>query len=277
MRNGELRFATGVAMRENKFKYDPGTNNDNVAVVEQPLGIFLWNNTAGSTDVSELYGELLIPTTERLDIELGYRYSDYDTAGGVNTYKTLFDFSATESVRLRGGYQFATRAPNTEELFAGPRLQTVADFIYGDPCQASTTATWGNPASRTRIAWPCRTSAARSSATAPRSSTLNTGSTYGPPGPDGFVRPDQPFFQTENEVPQGNPALGVEEAKTWTLGAVFTAPGGLENLTASVDFYSIEITDAIATLDATFVYSKCLNADGTNPTYSINDPVVTAL
>ena len=148
MRNGELRFATGVAMRENKFRYDPGTNNDNVAVVEQPLGIFLGNNTAGSTDVSELYGELLIPTTERLDIELGYRYSDYDTAGGVNTYKTLFDFSATESVRLRGGYQFATRAPNTEELFAGPRLQTVTDFIYGDPCQASTTATWGNIASQ---------------------------------------------------------------------------------------------------------------------------------
>ena len=46
---------------------------------------------------------------------------------------------------------------------------------------------------------------------------------------------------------------------------MFTAPGGLENLTASVDFYSIEITDAIATLDATFVYSKCLNADGTQP------------
>ena len=54
---------------------------------------------------------------------------------------------------------------------------------------------------------------------------------------------------------------------------VFTAPGGLENLTASVDFYNIEITDAIATLDSTFVYSKCLNADGiSNPTYSLNDP-----
>ncbi len=54
---------------------------------------------------------------------------------------------------------------------------------------------------------------------------------------------------------------------------MFTAPGGLENLTASVDFYSIEITDAIATVDSTFVYGKCLNADGvSNPTYSLNDP-----
>ena len=215
---------------------------------------------------------MLIPTTERLDIELGYRYSDYDTAGGVNTYKTLFDFSATESVRLRGGYQFATRAPNTEELFAGPRLQTVTDFLYGDPCQASTTATWGNIASnpdRLAVQNLCRAIIGNSTS----QFDLNSGSIYGPPGPDGFVRPDQPFFQTENEVPQGNPSLGVEEAKTWTLGAVFTAPGGLENLTASVDFYSIEITDAIATLDATFVYSKCLNADGSNPTYSISDRV----
>jgi iron complex outermembrane receptor protein len=271
MRNGELRFATGVTYRENDFTYDPGTNNDNVAVVEQPLGIFLSNNTAGSTVVSEVYGELLIPTTERFDIELGYRYSDYDTAGGVNTYKSLFDWSATDSVRIRGGYQFATRAPNTEELFAGPRLQTVGDFIYGDPCQASTTASWGNIASnpnRLAVQDLCRQIIGNNTSQFDN----NSGSVYGPPGPNGFVRPDQPFFQTENEVPQGNPRLGVEEAKTWTLGAVFASPGGLENLTASVDFYSIDITDAIATLDATFVYSKCLNADGTNPTYSLNDP-----
>src|SRR5262249_5792966 len=139
MKNGELRFAVGVSHRENKFRYDPGETNDNVSVIEQPIGIFVSNNTAGSTEVSEAYGELLVPVTKQLDLELGYRYSDYDTAGGVNTYKTLFDWGATEKMRLRGGYQFATRAPNTEELFAGPRLNTVTDFIYGDPCQASTT------------------------------------------------------------------------------------------------------------------------------------------
>jgi iron complex outermembrane receptor protein len=271
MRHGELRFAAGLSHRENKFSYSPGTNNDNVAVIEQPLGIFLSNNTAGSTVVSEVYTELLIPTTERLDIELGYRYSDYDTAGGVDTYKTLFDWSAADSVRVRGGYQFATRAPNTEELFAGPRLQTVGDFIYGDPCQASTTAAWGNIASnpnRLNVQNLCRDIIGNNTS----QFDLNTGSVYGPPGPDGFVRPDQPFFQTENEVPQGNPRLGVEEAKTWTLGVVFTSPGRFENLTASVDMYDIQISDAIATLDATFVYSKCLNADGSNPTYSLNDP-----
>ncbi|HEX7000051.1 MAG TPA: TonB-dependent receptor [Gammaproteobacteria bacterium] len=272
MRHGELRFAAGVSARENKFRYEPGGINDNVAIIEQPIGIFLSNNTAGSTKVSEIYGELLLPAAERLDLELGYRYSDYDTAGGVDTYKTLIDWSATDNVRVRGGFQFATRAPNTEELFAGPRLNTVTDFIYGDPCQASTTAPWGNVAenpNRQQVQDLCRAIIGNNTS----AFDTNAGSDYGPPGPDGFVRPGLPFFPVENEIPQGNPNLGVEEAETWTLGAVFTSPGNLENLTASVDFYDIEITDVIATLDATFAYAKCFNADGvSNPTYSIDDP-----
>jgi len=101
----------------------------------------------------------------------------------------------------------------------------------------------------------------------------NGGSTYGPPGPNGFVRPGLPFFQAENEVPHGNANLGVEEAETWTLGVVFRSPGNLKNFTASVDLYDIKITNAIATLNSTFVYSKCFNADGvSNPSYSVNDP-----
>jgi outer membrane receptor protein involved in Fe transport len=279
MKSGQLRFAAGVSKRENKFRYDPGETNDNISVIEQPIGIFVSNNTAGSTDVSEIYGELLVPVVKRLNLELGYRYSDYDTAGGVNTYKALFDLSATDKMRLRGGYQFATRAPNTEELFAGPRLNTVTNFIYGDPCQASTTAAWGNTASnpnRAAVQNLCRLIINRSDAN-PLNDGLsafdtNLGSTYGPPGPSGFVRPGLPFFQAENEVPHGNPNLGVEEAKTWTLGVVFTAPGGLENLTASVDYYDIEITNVIATINSTFVYAKCLNADGSsNPTYALHD------
>jgi outer membrane receptor protein involved in Fe transport len=272
MKSGELRFAAGVSKRVNKFEYNPGETNDNISVIEQPLGIFVSNNTQGSTDVSEVYGELLVPVAKRLDLELGYRYSDYDTAGGVNTYKTLFDWSATDTIKVRGGYQFATRAPNTEELFAGPRLNTVNNFIYGDPCQASTTATWGNVASnpnRVAVQDLCRAIIGNSTSLF----DTNGGSTYGPPGPNGFVRPGLPFFQVENEVPHGNANLDVEEAETWTLGVVFRSPGKLKNLTASVDFYDIKITNVIANLNSTFLYGKCFNSDGvSNPTYSINDP-----
>ena len=96
MRSGELRFAAGIANRENKFRYEPGGINDNVSIIEQPIGIFVSNNTSGETEVSEIYGELLLPATERLNLELGYRYSDYDRSGGVDTWKTLVDWSATD-------------------------------------------------------------------------------------------------------------------------------------------------------------------------------------
>jgi len=278
MKSGELRFAAGITKRDNTFRYEPGENNDNVALIDQPMSIFVSNNTAGSTSVSEIYGELLVPVAKRLNLELGYRFSDYDISGGVDTYKTLFDWSATNSMRVRGGYQLATRAPNTEELFAGPRLNTVNNFIYGDPCQASTTAPWGNTASnpnRLAVQNLCRQIINRSDAN-PANDGLsafdtNTGSSYGPAGPNGFVRPGLPFFLSENEIPQGNPNLDVEVAKTWTLGVVFRAPGGLKGLTASADFYNIEITNAIATVNSTFVYSKCFNAAGSNPNYDLHD------
>ena len=296
MRNGELRFAAGVSNRKNEFRYEPGGTNDNVSIIEQPIGIFVSNNTSGETEVSELYGELLVPVTDRLDLELGYRYSDYDRAGGVDTWKSLINWSATDAVRIRGGFQVATRQANTEELFAGPRLNTVGDFIYGDPCQVSTTAPWGN---RPPSQYPAPPGTGRTGGAANpnylqvqalclalinRSDTnagndglsafnSNTGSAQYPgTGPDAFTRPGLPFFQSENEIPRGNPNVNPEEAETWTLGVVFAGPGSLENLTASIDFYDIQITDVIATIDSTFVYSKCFNADGSNPTYSLNDP-----
>jgi iron complex outermembrane recepter protein len=217
---------------------------------------------------------------DRLDLELGYRYSDYDRAGGVDTWKSLINWSATDAVRIRGGFQVATRQANTEELFAGPRLNTVGDFIYGDPCQASTTAPWGNVASnpnRLAVQNLCREIINRSDTNPANDGQsafdTNGGSTFGPAGPNGFVRPGLPFFQSENEIPRGNPDVQPEEAETWTLGVVFAGPGSLENLTASIDFYDIEITDVIATIDSTFVYSKCFNADGvSNPTYALHDP-----
>jgi len=94
-------------------------------------------------------------------------------------------------------------------------------------------------------------------------STFDTGQG----GPNAFARPGQPFFPLENAEVQGNPNLGPEEAKTWTFGVVLNGPGSLENFVASLDFYNVEINDAINPLDSVFVYEQCFNADGSsNPT-----------
>jgi outer membrane receptor protein involved in Fe transport len=44
--------------------------------------------------------------------------------------------------------------------------------------------------------------------------------------------------------------------------------GLFENATLAIDWYRIEIADAIAIGDSWSVYAKCFNQDGSNPTYS---------
>ncbi len=263
---GEVRFSAGADWRRNTFRYDPG--NPQSHLLDNPVGIFASNGTLGGTSVRELYGELLIPVLKGLDYEVGYRYSDYNTAGGVDTYKSLFTWKALSNVTLRGGYQFATRAPNTAELFTGP-TQTVVAFPNVDPCSAVTLSPWGNVpgnANRLKVQGLCRAIIGNNT------SGFDT-QTYGTvPGPNGFTRQVPPFFPLEIEIYKGNPNVGVEKGGTWTLGAVISEPFGLKNLNVTVDAYKIKVTDAISPISSSTVYANCFNADGvSNPTYDVTN------
>jgi len=46
----------------------------------------------------------------------------------------------------------------------------------------------------------------------------------------------------------------------------------VENLTASVDIYNIEITDAIANAESLFVYAKCSTRRSEQSDALVNDP-----
>ena len=278
MRAGELRFAVGVSSRKNEFAFEPGETNDRESVSEQPISIFASNDTSGKTKVNEIYGELLVPVTSKFDLEFGVRSSDYpDSAvGTTDTAKALFTFRATEGLSLRGGYQKAERAANTAELFQGVSLLVVG-FAGSDPCSFTTTHAWGNVASnpnRVAVQDLCRSIIDNSDTIASNNGTsqfdLNGGQgTCTTPGPNCFARPGNPFFPLEIELRQGSANVQPEKGETFTLGFVLQGPGSLENLTASFDWYDIEITDAIAPLNSLFAYQQCFNANGTsNPTLS---------
>lgn len=260
---GELRFAAGVSSRTNTYEYQP--LNPQSSILDQPLGLFPSNPAEGKTKVNEIYGELLVPVARRLDLELGYRYSDYDSAAGsVGTYKALFDWSPTNDIRLRGGYQLANRAPNSAELFQSETTIFETGFV-GDPCQNNTLATWGNVPgnpNRQQVQKLC-------------AELIGDPAIFGAPGSDSandFVLADEPFTGI-NGIQSGNANLQSEEAETWTLGVVVRGPGGLDGLTASVDYYKIEVTDAIAAFSGNTIYQQCFNVNGiSNPDYSINDP-----
>ena len=278
MRAGELRFAVGASSRKNEFAFEPGETNDAESVFEQPMSIFASNDTAGKTKVQEIYGELLVPVTSKFDLEFGVRASDYpdSSVGTTDTEKALFTFRATDSLTLRGGFQKAERAANTAELFQGVSL-LVVPFAGSDPCSFTTTHPWGNGdgvAAGTTLN-PRRAEIQALCRAIIDNSDLNPGNDgqsqfdQNPNGPDGFARPGNPFFPLEIELRQGNPQVQPEKGETFTLGLVMQGPGSLENLTASFDWYDIEITDAIAPLNSLFAYQQCFNANGTsNPTLS---------
>jgi len=271
MRAGELRFAAGMSTRKNEFSYDPGETNDRESVAENPMSIFASNNTAGQTKVNELYGELLVPVAKRLELEFGARLSDYvdSDIGTTNTWKSLFTWHTTDKFTVRGGLQHAERAPNTAELFQGVSL-LVVPFAPSDPCSFTTTATWGNqPSNPNRVAVQnlCRQIINNSDLdpSNDNKSVFDTGAA----GPNGFARPGNPFFPLEIELRKGSTtvpgnSLQPESGDTATLGVVMQINN---NLSASLDYYNVDITDAIAPLNSLFAYQQCFNANGSsNPT-----------
>jgi outer membrane receptor protein involved in Fe transport len=261
---GEARFSAGVHSRTNAYYYifDPLQTGDSFN--DNPMG-FPANNTSGETSVDEIYGEVLLPLlqdkpgVEHLDIELGYRYSDYDLQGGVDTYKALIDWGITETLRFRGGRQIATRAPNIAEMF---QADTQSWYVSGtgDPCGLNSNATYGaNAAVNPNFQQARALCSARMGAVAAEF--------YGP----GTVQPNG-FFATPFVNATGNPLVDPEEAATWTAGFVWRPNTGrerLDGLDLSVDWYEIEITDMISVEQAEGVYQACLSPSS-NPTADPN-------
>jgi len=273
---GTIGSAWGASWRENTYRWRPDDQLTR-ASTNYPIGLFPTSKTQGKTNVKELYGELLVPVlkdlpgAKRFNVELGARWSDYNTAGKIWTYKGLVDWTVVDSVRIRGGYQLANRAPNVAELFTGATTSVVG-FPGGDPCLANTQNRWGNTTANTST----RAQAiALCSALINRSrGDVNQSPWHTLPAyPNNIVGPFPTLFQFELANITGNPALRNEEAKTWTAGIVFKSPfeGILSNATLAVDWYKVNIKDAIAPTNPLSVYQKCFNVDGGNPSYDVNN------
>lgn len=254
---GELRFAAGAAYRSNSYEFDPDSAYAPVAALggaSDVIGLFGQLPTAGSTNVKEVYGELLVPVlsdapfVKRLSLDAAFRYSDYNTSGGVETYKIDANWEVNDTLRFRGGYQRAVRAPNVVELFGA--AQQLFQFNSYDPCSVQTPDAYGNnPANPNRGAVQSLCAA------------LTPGST-----PADFTT----FVGTiPIQIGQltGNPDLKPEKADTFTAGFVVTPKLGATRLSLSVDYYNIKIDGAISNIGAGDQMGLCFNSLGGNPNY----------
>jgi outer membrane receptor protein involved in Fe transport len=265
---GMLSFAAGASYREYDFEYYVDNLNRFESFIENTMGARPSGDSFGAYDVGEIYGELLVPIlrdlpfVEQLNLELGGRYSDYSTVGGVETYKILGDWMINDWARVRGGLNKATRAPNIGELYLS-RVQIFsgAAAIMGDQCSE-------NNQDGLYGAGPGNINGAQGAAFA---KSICQG-IMGPAAAQEYYgraiadQPDPGGVGSPNTT--GNPNLEPEDAETWTLGLVLDSPfdtPALSGLTASIDYFRIDITDMIATKNGDAIYQECLSPDF-NPT-----------
>jgi len=195
---------------------------------------------SGSYDVYEAFGELYLPIIEgkeffeNVNIELGFRLSDYSSTGTSETWKAGVNWSPVENLRFRAMYQDANRAPNISELFR-PVTTGLSNATF-DPCSA------GNPN--------------------PIDAQLRAlcESTGVPPalvGVVGDIVAGQ-VNQFAGTVPTDQP--DPETAETITLGVVWSPGTGSTNFinpVISLDYYDIEIKDFIGSFSGQEAMDAC--------------------
>jgi iron complex outermembrane recepter protein len=263
---GQVRSALGASYRSNSYVFRPDAIRATNYIQDVGVGQFGAVKSGGTTRVRELYGELLVPVLKdlpgahRLDLELGYRYSMYDSgAGDVPTWKALMNWSPLSWINVRGGYQKVNRAPNIAELYQGET--TVVGGGGSDPCltNAGTTLSYYNNS----------TNPNRAQTQALCSALIDNAGSDFDAAPNTFTNGGGGL-----QVQLGNPNLKSESGETLTIGSVFRSPFEhplARGITASLDYYRAKIEDNIAQLGSQAVLDACFNRQGENPTYSIND------
>jgi outer membrane receptor protein involved in Fe transport len=253
---GPVKIAIGADYRRNSFSFNPDTSIASGDIA----GYLPISSSHGATDVKEIYAEGLIPILrdtflfKELNVDLAYRYSDYESVGGTSTYKADVDWKMFDGLRLRGGYSRAVRAPSVGELFA-PQTQSQATLgsvtavASGDPCDVR--------------------SAYRAPGAANAGQVRSLCLAQGVPMP--IIDSYNNTTVNNAALSQGNPDLKAEIADTYSVGAVLTPHFSsplFSRVNFSVDYYNISLKGAIGTITNLLATQRCFNADGSNPTYS---------
>ncbi len=192
--------------------------------------------TSGAYDLDEVYGELLIPLladvpfAQLVEVSLASRYSDYSNFGDTVNSSFGFKWKPIDDLLVRGNWAEGFRAPPIQDLFRG-----LSDtfLTFGDICSAD------NPSRTATIAASCAADGI------PADFIQRTNSGLGFGGQTIF-----PFSLG------GNPNAGPETSVSKTLGLVFS-PSYVEGLNVTLDWWNIEIEDALSTPGPFIILDQC--------------------
>jgi iron complex outermembrane recepter protein len=236
---GPLQVAVGAEYRRSVGEFRP----DEFLSSGDVVGFNAGQPIDGEITVKEGFAEFSVPILSEitavnyLGFDAGYRYSEYNLAGTVDTYMGGLEYKPMETLKFRGSFQHAIRAPSVFNLF---RPQSEGFPQYLDPC-------WNGSTER---------SGANAAAVNGLCAAQGVGSDF--PAGNRQVR----------ALTGGNPLLAPEAADTMTFGLSWQPTALGENqMRVAVDWFRYELEDTIGTVGAASIVSRCFNEQGANPTF----------
>ena len=223
---GPFSAGIGFELREDKYDFRPDTaaQGGEFGDPQPPI--------EAAIDLTEFFAEARVPLisgagfAEYLGLELAARTSDYNTIGNVTTWKAGIEWSPVDWLRVRTAYNEAIRSPNLNELFS---TVTIGFSAGDDRCDKDF-----NPSQAVKDLCIAQS---------PAITAANI---------DDFDQINVGFGVRSG----GNPDLKEEEAQTFTIGAVISPPFA-EGLNLTIDYYDIQIDNAINQLSAQQVVDNC--------------------
>jgi len=216
--NSNISVAMGIERRDMSYDRDADTVFEEGQLLGQGGAT---KSIEGGYSVTDVFIEAAVPVLDNLDAEVAFRSSDYSTSGKHNTYKFGVTYSPIDQVTIRTGYNRAVRSPQIGTMFAP---QNLGLWPGTDPCAGDT---------------PTYTAA----------QCALTGVTAGQYG-NIVASPASQY----NSVSGGNQELDPEVADTISFGIVARP---MDNLTISVDYWSIELEDAIGSIGEATIIEQC--------------------
>jgi len=200
--------------------------------------------TSGRFHVWEGFGEAIVPLIKdkpffhSLSLRGAVRVSDYSTVGTTFSYNYGGEWAPVEDIRFRVIKARSVRAPNINELFQ-PAQQ---DFPSGllDPCAGVTLASTGTQGTQCLAAAGVRANIAANNGTFTVSQSDRQGIT---------------------SFGSGNTGLQEEKGDSFTAGVVINprSISALRNFVLTVDYFNVQIKDAIVFTPLQFTLAQCYN------------------